>query len=568
MISAFGTRATRYANGLGDLDAVITEPEHIGQAYLEAFARRERGEAFYAMVLADDPRVNIAYASAPSIVASFTDIDQRESAFRSLADGSITINGRKAAQMWNDRPFTHVANELYLLANAMLVRSYAEYAAIAATLPHVARPVERVLVEPTLPAFTQRRPTHPTVVVWGPHRSAHELALFAGGLAGYPATVVYVAADTTTALPGARVITADDPALADILAVTGCVVCVEPNDPGDAVAFARFGVGIVAPRTSGAYEFVRDAVMWDAADAMHLIHATSAAFARATRARFTAEVLPRAPIAPPAPVPPAELPLVSIVIPTYNRPVELRGALVAIGAQTYPNIEAVVVNDCGTPVDDIVAAFPFARLINHEVNRGGGGAALTGTQAAAGEYIAFLPDDDTLYPDHVARLMHALLRSGAKLAHSNGMLRYVEFAADRTFRTTGFNASLLSQTLSPTEALIATPVSLNSVLHHRSVFDEAGYWLVESCLNDLELHIRQGTRYVFVHVDDTTFEFREHAGNGAKIMDFATEARRLYTEVHFLPDRPLLQQIRAATADGFARRIPGKPAFPATITLT
>jgi hypothetical protein len=567
MIAAYGERARRYAHGLGALDAIIAENEQLGPAYVEAAQRRERGESFYTMILADDARVSLAYAVAPSILGQFGDIDAREYAFGQLAQGAIRIDQRPAAEVWSETPFLHVANEFYLLGNAMLVRSYSEYLRIAEALPHLPRPVERVLIEPALPAFERRRPERPTVVVWGPQRRAIELALHAAGLVGYPAEIVFVAAETASQPANARVLTPDDPQLPAILAVAGCVVCVEPNDPGDAVAFARHGIGIVAPRTSGAHEFVPDVVVWDAANAMRLVQAVSAAFAQPTCVRSMPVPIPRTPRVPAPPLPREELPLVSVVIPTYNRPNSLRAALTAVGAQTYPNIEAVVVNDCGLPVDEVIAAFPFARLIEHATNQGGAAAALTGTKAAAGDYICILPDDDSLYPDHVARLMTALLETGAKIVHGNGMLRYVTFAPDGSFTTTGFNASLLSETITPTVALIATPVSLNAVIHHRSVFEETGYWLVDSALNDLELHIRQGPRYVFVHVSHTTFEFREHPGNQAKQLNFATEARRLYEVVHARPDRPHLQASRAATAAGFERRVPGQPAFPATITI-
>ena len=164
--------------------------------------------------------------------------------------------------------------------------------------------------------------------------------------------------------------------------------------------------------------------------------------------------------------------------------------------------------------------------------------------------------------------MFALLRSGAKLAHGNGMLRYVERTADGGWKTTGVNASLCSDPLTSKTALIATPVSENGVIHHRSVFAEAGWWLSDSCLADLELHMRLGLRYVFVHVDQITFEFREHAGNQAKQMDFPTELRRIYDELHPVPDRPLLAVGRNSTLAAMAARTPGKPAFPPTIALS
>jgi hypothetical protein len=485
-----------------------------------------------------------------------------------LAEGTVGINTRKAADLWRDLPETYYAVvEFYLLANAMLVRSYTEFVKLAETVVNrYPRAVERVLVEPPLPAFTRRRPDHPTVVIWAPQRASAELALHAGGMDGFPGEVVAVSADAAT-VGNLRVVPADDPTLPDVLSRAGCIVCVEPNDPGDAVAFARHGFGIVAPRTSGAHEFVPDVVVWDAANATRLHHAVSDALARPASLGDPYVAPPQRPAPPPAPVPAGDLPLVSIVIPTYNRPDDLRAALRSVAAQTYPRIEAVVVNDAGASVDHVVRDFPFARLIDHDVNGGSNVAARTGALAAASDYLAFLPDDDSIYPDHIERVMYALVRSGAKIAHGSGMLRYVERAADGSWLTVGFHARLLADTLTPNLALVATPVNFNAIVHHRSVFDEAGYWMMDSCLSDLELHMRQGVRYVFVHADSITFEFREHAGNQAKKNDFAREALRLYDVIHPAPDRPLLRESRMRTVDIFSRRRSDRPAFEPTLSL-
>ncbi|HVA33442.1 MAG TPA: glycosyltransferase family 2 protein, partial [Candidatus Baltobacteraceae bacterium] len=451
---------------------------------------------------------------------------------------------------------------------AMLVRSYGEFTKIAEQAGGYARPVERVLVEPVLPPFERVVADRPTVVVWAPYRSRVQLALHAFGLSEFIGDVCFVTADGAAVADELTTLRRDDPRVDQVLGRAGCVVCVEPNDPGDAVAFARHGLGIVAPLTSGAHEFAPEVVVWDAANATLLHKAVARALARPAAIRQAYVAPPPVPPASASPVPRDALPLVSVIIPTFNRPDDLRNVLRAVGAQTYPAVEAVVVNDCGSPVDHVVAEFPFARLIEHPVNRGTIEGWGTGMKHARGEYIEFLPDDDSIYPDHIERVMFALLRSGAKIAHGNGMLRYVERTAGGGWKTTGFNANLCSGTLTPTIALIATPVSENATIHHRSVFDDGGWWLPDSSLADLELHMRLGLRYVFVHVDETTFEFREHTGNQAKLLDFPTELLRIYEQLHPHPERPILTEHRKATHAGMAARVPGQPAFPPTISLT
>jgi hypothetical protein len=567
MISAFGDLAKLYATGLGDMDAVITTPEHVPHAYMEALRRRERGELCYGMILSDDPRVTLAYNAAASIIAQVPDIDLRRRAFDGLAAGTLNVDGRPAKDVWNDQPMHLVQTEFFRVTGAMLVRSYAEFASFAQRSALFTRPVERVLVEPKLPVLERIIPDIPTVVVWAPRRTATNITLLIGGLWEFRGDVIYIVGDATGAPPGFSVVTPGDPGAAAALERAGCIVCAEPNDPGDAVAFARLGYGIVAPMTSGAYEFVPEVVPWDAGSANMLHHAVVKALGRPAAVRTPYVAPPRTPAVPGPPMPSADLPLVSIIIPTYNRPKDLRAVLTAVAAQTYPAVEAIVVNDCGSPVEDVVADFPFAKLVNHKTNAGAVKALETGMEHAAGDYIEFLPDDDLIYPDHVERVMFAMLRSGAKLAHGNGMLRYVERTADGDWKMTGVNGTLCGESLNPNVASIATPVSENAVIHHRSVFSEAGWLLADSALNDLELHMRYGNRYVFVHSDAMTFEFREHPGNQAKTLDFPTELERLYRDVHPMPGRPILAEDRRSTLEAMRRRVPGQPAFPPTITI-
>jgi glycosyltransferase involved in cell wall biosynthesis len=104
----------------------------------------------------------------------------------------------------------------------------------------------------------------------------------------------------------------------------------------------------------------------------------------------------------------AESPLVSIVITTYNRPEYLRRAVETGENQRSEPIELIVVDDCSrTParevladVDPDVAAFEIRR---HRENAGPNAARNTGVDAASGEYIAFLDDDDRWEPEKIGR---------------------------------------------------------------------------------------------------------------------------------------------------------------------
>jgi glycosyltransferase involved in cell wall biosynthesis len=97
-------------------------------------------------------------------------------------------------------------------------------------------------------------------------------------------------------------------------------------------------------------------------------------------------------------------PLVSVVVPTYARSEYLLTALESVVGQTYPNIELLIVDDGSpTPVESALSDVSLqgptestrtVEFIRHETNRGANAARNTGIDAASGEYIAFLDDDD------------------------------------------------------------------------------------------------------------------------------------------------------------------------------
>ena len=100
----------------------------------------------------------------------------------------------------------------------------------------------------------------------------------------------------------------------------------------------------------------------------------------------------------------------------------MAAAIKSIREQTYANLEMVVVNDGGEPVQDVVESLSGGipvRYIHHEKCAGRASAANSGLKAAKGKYINFLDDDDVFYPQHVACLVNHLELTREKVAYSN-----------------------------------------------------------------------------------------------------------------------------------------------------
>jgi GT2 family glycosyltransferase len=103
------------------------------------------------------------------------------------------------------------------------------------------------------------------------------------------------------------------------------------------------------------------------------------------------------------------LPLVSIIIPTYNRSRLLREAVESALAQTYPNVEVIVVDD-GSADDtaQVMAQYDSRLCYIRQANRGVAAARNTGIRASRGEYLTFLDDDDRFLPTKVERQVRLL----------------------------------------------------------------------------------------------------------------------------------------------------------------
>jgi len=111
-----------------------------------------------------------------------------------------------------------------------------------------------------------------------------------------------------------------------------------------------------------------------------------------------------------------EEPLISVIIPTYNRAALLPRAVKSVLDQTHRNIEVIVVDDCSTDsTDEVVKSIVDERLkyVRLERNSGGSAARNKGVEIAQGEYIAFLDSDDEWLPQKLERQL-AVFRAGPK----------------------------------------------------------------------------------------------------------------------------------------------------------
>jgi glycosyltransferase involved in cell wall biosynthesis len=96
------------------------------------------------------------------------------------------------------------------------------------------------------------------------------------------------------------------------------------------------------------------------------------------------------------------MPMVSVIMPTFNRADTIQRSIRSVQAQTFTDWELIVVDDGST--DNTVALIegcdPRLKILRQE-NQGAVGARNAGLRASAGSYIAFLDSDDEWLPHHL-----------------------------------------------------------------------------------------------------------------------------------------------------------------------
>lgn len=194
-----------------------------------------------------------------------------------------------------------------------------------------------------------------------------------------------------------------------------------------------------------------------------------------------------------------EPPLVSVVIPTFNRADAVIRSITSADVQTYPNLEVIVVDDHSSDdtvarVEAMVLNVPL-RMIQLAENQGGSAARNAGIAAAKGDYIAFLDSDDIWEPDKIARQIETLKAAGPEYDVCYTAVRFFDPSGNITrVRPATREGSIRSDLLGAN--WVGTT---SSVLVARHCLDQAGMFdcAMPSCQDwDLWIRLAALTRFV------------------------------------------------------------------------
>ena len=406
-----------------------------------------------------------------------------------------------------------------------------------------------------VPAQVDPAPLRDAIVVWAPDAPLDALTVILMGLhyEKRPVLVVCAHANLTaniTVVPPAEAAAA--------LARAHVIVDADAQSPAAAIALARFGIPLAVASTSGADEYLDRIGVYDPWD--HLSVSAAVGVSKYTLGplvprRIEIAALP-ARLAAYGDEIATEGSLVSIVVLTRNRRGFLRKALESIAVQRYRAIEIVVVNNGGVAVDDIVADFPNARLIDSAENLGAVAGANLGTREARGTFLAFLADDDAFFAEHVGACVGALERTGADFAHAGMLAVDLTAGIDDAYAANGY-AFVCERPAEPGALYGMNAVAGPTIFVRREPFAASGNWSDLGIMGDYEAALRFMILGELIYVNRPTAiqTYRRNDAtqySSSRISETLATLEQLYA-THPVHDMPWVEKTRAGWLARFAQ---------------
>ncbi len=206
------------------------------------------------------------------------------------------------------------------------------------------------------------------------------------------------------------------------------------------------------------------------------------------------------------------LPLVSVIMPTYNGERMIGEAIESVLAQDFRDLELIVVDDSSTDgtaaiVHRYTADDPRVRYVLQQPRTGGPGPARNvGLRAARGRYVAFLDHDDLWLPGKLA------LQAAYLDAHPETALYFTQMYAEEDGRRTvwpwdGLRYSYL-------ELFRGDVIPILTVLVRRECVEAVGGFSDDIAMSeDYDLWLRLGQRYAFHFEPGPTAVWRSVGSN-------------------------------------------------------
>lgn len=177
------------------------------------------------------------------------------------------------------------------------------------------------------------------------------------------------------------------------------------------------------------------------------------------------------------------LPLVSVIVPLYNAENTIKTAIESLLAQTWRDLEIIIVNDCSTDnsleVVSEYADIPQVKLLSNEKNSGAYPARNKGLKFASGDLVTVMDADDWAHPQKIEEQVLPLIKVNDYIA---SVSHWVRCSDELHFTRLRADKSWIYRNIS-------------SLMIRRTAFDEIGPWDELKAGADTEFYYRLLTNF-------------------------------------------------------------------------
>ena len=212
-------------------------------------------------------------------------------------------------------------------------------------------------------------------------------------------------------------------------------------------------------------------------------------------------------------------PLVSVIIPTYNRVHTIATAVDSVFRQTYQNFELIIIDDASTDdTHSVVQKYRDPRLSYFDKPNGGPSSARNyGVARASGEWVMYLDSDDELLPAAIATMVSWLKRNPEAVFAIPRADRRLELYEDGKMVTSVDDSGDTPSTFTIGDIFMRNAgFSCNAFMHLRRLASEGLRWDEElASMEDWELMMTIGEKYPhgFLYVPVVLYKYRQRFGS-------------------------------------------------------
>ncbi|QHL87299.1 glycosyltransferase [Nibribacter ruber] len=248
------------------------------------------------------------------------------------------------------------------------------------------------------------------------------------------------------------------------------------------------------------------------------------------------------------------LPLVSIICLCYNHARFLRQALDSVLAQTYPQIEVIIVDDLSQDdsvaiIEEYVARYPHIQFIQHTQNQGNCRSFNEAFAISKGEFIIDFATDDVLHPERVAKQVAAfqslpsqvgVIYTDAELIdeQSNSLGKFYQRSANGQLKPFPAQGDVFADVLG--RYFICPP----TMMVRRAVLEELGGYDSSLAYEDFDFWVRSARHWRYHFLDQVLCQRRMHAASLSRQV-YTVGDRQLQSTIQIIQKARLLIQTPA-----------------------